>query len=132
MQFSIQESSPSTKEELLPVDKIAQLVGQLSAEHQQQLLDYAQFLVDKYPLQQPVAETSVQTPVDIPRPEEESVVAAIKRLSESYFMIDRSKMLHETAALMSEHVMQGREAQEVIDDVEALFQRYYQKYCGDS
>lgn len=63
----------------------------------------------------------------IPRPEEESVVAAIKRLSESYHMLERSALLTETSSLMTAHVMHGRTADEVIDDLEALFQRHYEE-----
>jgi hypothetical protein len=44
----------------------------------------------------------------MPRPSQESVVAAIKRLSKTYEMLDRGPMLNETSALMSAHVLQGR------------------------
>jgi hypothetical protein len=43
-------------------------------------------------------------------------------------MLDRGPMLHETSALMSAHVLQGRDAAEVIDALEALFGRHYQDY----
>ena len=67
-------------------------------------------------------------PERIPRPKEESVVGAIKRLSHSYFMLDRSAMLNDTSSLMGAHVLQGRPASEVIDELEALFARHYVKY----
>ena len=66
-------------------------------------------------------------PVPLPRPEQESVIGAIKRLSATYPMLDRGKMLHETSALMAQHVMQGREAGEVIDELEIIFSRHYEK-----
>lgn len=66
-----------------------------------------------------------------PRPAEESVVKAIKRLSATYHMLDKSKMLHETSSLMSEHVMQGRPAAEVIDELERIFRRHYEKLRGE-
>jgi len=75
-------------------------------------------------------EKIIERPVFIERPAEESVVAGIKRLSEVYHMVDRSKILHETSALMAEHMMQGRAAAEVIDDVERLFERTYEKQFG--
>lgn len=126
MQFSIKESP--TKGSCDPLTQLTQLIDQIDPDQHHQLIEYAEFLASRYPA--PVEnDTAVAVPLLIPRPTEESVVAAIKRLSASYFMIDRSKMLHETAALMSQHVMQGRAAQEVIDDVELLFQRYYQKLC---
>ena len=66
-------------------------------------------------------------PKEIPRPREESVVAAIRRLSETYYMIDKSVLLSETSGLMSAHIMQGRPAEAVIDELEALFSNHYEK-----
>jgi hypothetical protein len=67
-------------------------------------------------------------PQHIARPSGETVVAAIRRLSKSYEMLDRGPMLNETSALMSAHVLQGRAVEEVIDELEALFARHYQDY----
>jgi len=72
----------------------------------------------------------IERPVFVERPADESVVAGIKRMSEVFHMVDRSKILHETSALMAEHMMQGRAAAEVIDDVERLFERTYEKQFG--
>ena len=66
-------------------------------------------------------------PEPIPRPAQETVVAALKRLSASYFMLDKSTMLNETANLMAAHIMQGREAREVIDELEWIFARQYRR-----
>ncbi len=107
------------------VEQLAALVPQLPSAQQQHLLDFALFLVDRYRVTEPVA-----LPQLLPRPEQESVVGAIKRLSQSFSMVDRSKMLHESAALMSEHLLQGRPAAEVIDDLERLFRRHYQRQTG--
>ena len=71
-------------------------------------------------------------PKAIARPPEESVIAAIKRLSETFYMLDRSDMLNETSTLMSSHVLQGRPAAEVIDDLEVMFQRSYDHYKSNS
>ncbi len=89
------------------------------------LVAFAEFLVERAGTE-PV---DIQ-PKPIPRPEGESVVGAIKRLSETYHMLDRSKMLHETSGLMAQHVMQGREAVEVIDELEIVFSRHYKKQFG--
>lgn len=67
-------------------------------------------------------------PESLPRPHKETVVAAIKRLSRSYHMLDRSRMLNETSALMGAHVINGRPAEEVIDELEGLFARHYAVY----
>lgn len=58
-------------------------------------------------------------------------MAAIKRLAASYPMLDRDLMFDEISGLMSEHVLHGRGANEVIDALEAVFARQYQTYlCG--
>ena len=69
-------------------------------------------------------------PEPIPRPEGETVVAAIKRLSRTYPMLDKGRMLGETSALVAQHVMQGRPAAEVIDELEALFRAHYERMRG--
>lgn len=106
-------------------DRLLEILERLPPEQAQQLLDYAEFLFDKHA----VAEAIV--PVDIERPAEESVVVAIKRLRATYPMLDPAVLLNETYDLMSQHVMQGRAAVEVIDDLEILFRRHYEQRAGD-
>jgi hypothetical protein len=67
-------------------------------------------------------------PDQIPRPAEESVIGAIRRLSRTFHMLDKAPMLHETSALMSAHILQGRPASEVIDDLEVLFSGHYERH----
>ena len=55
------------------------------------------------------------------------MVVAIKRLRATYPMLDPAKLLNETHDLMTQHVMQGRKAAEVIDELEVLFRRYYEQ-----
>jgi hypothetical protein len=103
--------------------RLLRLFRALSENRQVGLLDYAEFLLARVlPEQAPVS----QLPQDIARPAQESVVKAIKRLRETYPMLDRAKLIHETSALMSQHLMHGRKAVEVIDDLEALFARHFQ------
>ena len=66
-----------------------------------------------------------------PRPPEESLIAAIKRLRRVYPMLDPGEMLHETSALMAAHVLQGRDAGEVIDELEVLFVTRYESQHGE-
>lgn len=98
------------------------------------LMAFAEFLVQREAAQDDKEGAAVTAPVEVPkplpRPSRESVVGAIKRLSQTYHMLDRSKMLDETSALMSAHIMQGREAAAVIDDLESLFRNYYETYAG--
>ncbi len=84
------------------------------------LLAFARFLAGRQPRVVEVAE-----PQWIPPVEGESVVAALKRLKASYPMLDASRLLHQSSALLSEHLMQGRERLEVIEELELLFQRHY-------
>ena len=98
----------------------------LAEADQQTLLRFAEFLNG----QEAVPSSTVSVPAepeDIPRPRDETVIAAIKRLRQTYPMINRDTIFHETSALMTQHVMQGREAEEVIDELESLFLKQYQQ-----
>ena len=101
--------------------------NQLGAAQRETLLSFAEFLLHQARVDR-VPPPALAEPNPIPRPESESVVAAIRRLSQTYAMLDRGPMLNETSALMSAHVLQGRAAAEVIDELEGLFARYYQDY----
>lgn len=89
------------------------------------LLDFAEFLISREVVEE--ADKAIPEPNHEARPDKESVVQAIKRLSRVYHMIDRATLLNETSNLMTQHVMQGRAAVEVIDDLEALFAERYHK-----
>ncbi len=104
--------------------QLQQLQGiftQLPPEQQQTLLAFAQFLESRMEKKPPLAAKP------LPRPSNESVIAAIKRLAKSYPMLNKAKMLDETSRLMSEHIMQGRDKVEVIDELEVIFMQHYQK-----
>jgi len=117
----------------LPADQ-QQLLKHYSGLDQAQratLMAFAEFLAHREVQEDDegaVVTAPVEEPKPIPRPSRESVVGAIKRLSQTYHMLDRSKMLDETSALMSAHLLQGREAAAVIDDLESLFRNYYESY----
>lgn len=91
------------------------------------LLAFGEFLASRSAGRRQEASAPLET-VSIPRPQEESVVGAIKRLSRKYYMLDRSTMLNDTSSLMGAHVLQGRPAGEVIDELEDLFARHYAEY----
>lgn len=99
----------------------------LPASRQEGLLDYADYLVERANPEEDAVPTQ---PLDIPRPEKESVVKAIKRLRQTYPMIDRAKILHETSGLMTQHLVHGKTAPEVIDELESLFRRHYEALPG--
>lgn len=91
------------------------------------LLDFAAFLLERYP---PETEVPAE-PLGIPRPRDESVIAAVKRLSATYPMLNKDTMLHETSALVAQHLIQGREASVVIDELESIFLQRYQSLKTD-
>lgn len=70
----------------------------------------------------------IEEPQPIPRPAGESVVKALKRLRETYPMLDPALLLHEASNHMQQHVMQGKPTTAVIDELETLFTRHYEKY----
>lgn len=117
-------------------DEILKLFRSLAAAEQGHLLAFAQFLQSRSGSRLPTAAPSASSnaipePVAIPRPDEESVVKAVKRLAQTYPMLDKSKMLTDTSALVMQHVVQGRDAAEVIDELEIVFQRHYAKLKAD-
>lgn len=96
----------------------------LDDDRQRTLLAFAEFLAARSP---PPAAASPE-PQTIPRPAEESVVKAIRRLMATYPMLDRGNLLNETSSYMTRHVMQGKPAIEVIDELEIVFARHYERY----
>ena len=46
-------------------------------------------------------------------------------------MLDMSDLLGEASEIMSQHILQGRDAANVIDDMENLFMGYYQRYKAE-
>ena len=114
-----------TKRSKDPQKRLVRLYQQLPGEQQAMLLEFAEFLVSRAPQ----APRELSRPVPQPRPEQESVVKAIRRLSATYPMLDKSKMLNQTSSLVAQHVMQGREAKAVIDELEVVFEAHYRKFA---
>jgi hypothetical protein len=112
--------------------KLLKLYAELNSQDQQNLLAFAEFLVRRSETET-ADESETITPLEpksIARPAKESVVKAIKRLSASYYMLERDKMLDDTSTLMMAHVIQGRDAFSVINDLEELFEQHYQRYLS--
>jgi hypothetical protein len=89
---------------------------------------FAEFLKQRSTIQQQSKPQQLQLPGNMERPQQESVVAAIRRLSNCYPMLEKEMLLHETSDLMSSHILKGRAATEVIDDLEELFSTRYDAY----
>jgi hypothetical protein len=107
-------------------------------------LRFAEFLAGyedtaaKIAEQEPVvSETTKQTSTDIPqpenivRPEQERVVDALKRLSATYPMLDKKSLLDKASELVAQHVMFGKPAKAVIDEIEEMFSKAYSKFLDD-
>ena len=107
--------------------KLLSIFSDLDDNDQNSVMSFAQFLLEK--ARQDGRLVVEEEPLVIPRPTEERVVAAIKRLSAAFPMIKKDTMLNETASLMTEHMIQGRAAVEVIDELEVLFQVRYEEHC---
>ena len=106
--------------------RLLKLFRSLEATDRDTLVAFGEFLSGRTtPEPQP---DTVLEPEPLARPQRETVVAAIKRLRRTYHMLDHGELLNETSFLMSSHVLQGRAASEVIDELEALFARYYAAY----
>ena len=107
--------------------KCVNILADLDDTDQHSVLSFAEFLLAKAKEEGRFVLVQ-QQPVNIPRPEEERVVAAIKRLSETYPMIKKNTLLDETSTLMSAHILKGRAAVDIIDDLEVLFAKHYKQF----
>ncbi|WP_020395271.1 hypothetical protein [Thiolinea disciformis] len=106
--------------------KLRQLFRSLGQADQETLIRFAEFLAASPATVTP--DSTLQVPENLPRPAEESVVKAIKRLRQTYPMLNADKLLQPTSDLMSAHVIKGQAASDVIDALEALFSQHYQQY----
>lgn len=91
-------------------------------------MDYAHYLDHLSSSDEQGKEEEKLQPLETSRPDKENVVNAIKRLRASYFMLNTDDLLNETSSLMAQFMIQGRAAEEVIDDLEKVFDDFYQKY----
>lgn len=117
-------------------ERLAEIVQRLPASRAEALLEYAEFLLLRHSsastVETPDAKSAkIPLPLDIPRPAEETVVKAVKRLRATYPMLDARKLLNQTSELMTQHVIQGREKTEVIEELEVLFRSHYTRWVGD-
>lgn len=106
--------------------KLIKLYKSLDASNKEAFLAFGEFLQSRASnLSTNDSDDAVSKPVDIPRPEEESVIKAIKRLSATYPMVDKENILHPISDLMTSHMISGRAAPDVIDDLQEVFFNEY-------
>lgn len=117
------KSRPSGRESTL--NSLADLAAGLPDEALISLLEFADFLAQKYPAVDTAADLEV---VPIERPDRETVIAAIRRLAKTYPMLDRDILFQQTSRAMSDHVLQAVPDHESIDRLEAVFRQEYEAY----
>ena len=102
----------------------------LGPDGQATLLAFAEFLCQRgaSTVDPPRTErVEIPDPVPIVRPEQESVVAGLKRLSQTYPMLSKTEMLTATSDLVARSIMQGTDPAHVIDQLEEIFRERYQR-----
>jgi len=104
--------------------------ARLGPDGQAALLAFAEFLCQRSAstVNPPRAErVEIPEPVPMDRPERESVVAGLKRLSQTYPMLSKTEMLSATSDLVARNIMLGTDAAQVIDQLEDIFREHYRK-----
>jgi hypothetical protein len=109
--------------------KALKLLRALGEEQRQTVVAFMEFLSVR---EEKSATSELAQPVAIARPAQESVIKAIKRLRATYPMLDQNKLFGATSQQMTEHLMHGKPAGKVIDELEELFAQSYQLYLGNT
>lgn len=104
--------------------KLLQIFEQLAPEQQDRLIEFAEFLAVNDGGRD---DASAVEPRTIPRPTDETVAMAIRRLVNTYPMLDRRRLMAEASQSLAEHALRGRTAHEVIDELEVVFATHYRR-----
>lgn len=115
--------------QVLPQDQreLLALYAKLSEADKRNLTSFGRFLVSQRQAEPEAGavEPVSKEPLPIPRPVNETVIKAIRRLSETYPMLEKKHLIDDTSVLMSAHVLQGKPAEHVINELELLFEERY-------
>jgi hypothetical protein len=106
-----------------PEARLVELYGRLDERDGTMLLEFAEFLAARAA---PAASARVLTL----RPGHETVLQAVRRLNGSYPMLDRARLLRPVGDLLSQHLVDGRDAIVVIDELEALYAAAFRDLAG--
>jgi len=109
-------------------DRLRRIHAGLDDEGRRTLLAFAEFLAARNAVTEPAPP---QAPTLQPRAPDESVVAALKRLRSSYPMLAAAPLLDAASQAMTRHMLQGRPAKEVIDELEEMFAAAYSGHVAD-
>lgn len=101
--------------------EILNLFKSLSEEDKTSIKSYLEFLSQKTIKK---AETPA-TPLNIPRPENETVVGAIKRLKKTYPMLESTKLLNHASEILTSHLLKGKKKEDAIVELEEYFQKSF-------
>lgn len=116
----------------MPVDdnqkRLIDIWQNLPTQQAAQLLEFADFLQQRHA----TVISEIAEPLDIPRPEKESVPSALKRLTKTYPMLSSRLLLDDASKFMTQHLMEGRPSNEVIDDIEVMFRQHYENLINDN
>lgn len=115
--------------------QLLKLYSSLDKKNKHALIEFAEFLSErskKGSQSNDEASEVITEPLNIPRPKEESVIKAIKRLRATYPMVEEETVLHPISDLMTAHMIQGKESKSVIDELEILFQNEFVKTQNNS
>lgn len=104
------------------LDQLQNISETLPDQALKMLSEFAQFLAHKNPPHAVVT----QKYQSIPRPDEENIIEAIKRLSKTYPMLDKKVLFQFTSEAMSAHVMQNIPTSDSIDQLEKMFREQYE------
>ena len=107
--------------------ELIDLYEAMDDERKRSLCDFADFL---YAKAGPVVK-EIPPPEDVPRPEQETVVGAVKRLKTKYHMVESMTVFSAASSLMTDHMVKGRDVAEVIDEMEVLFEEAYKNLLQD-
>jgi hypothetical protein len=104
---------------------LCKIYKRLDASNQHTLMRFANFLAAQQVDESQSDQAVDLQRVDIPRPKQESVIKAIRRLSATYPMLETDRMFDNISSLMTAHIMTGRSAESVIDELQEMFAQQY-------
>jgi hypothetical protein len=107
---------------------LVDLYDAMDDERKKSLCDFADFL---YAQADPISKI-IPPPEESARPDKETVVGAVKRLKAQYHMVESMGVFSAASALMTDHMVKGRDVIEVIDEMELLFEGAYKELLEKS
>ena len=119
------EMTKSTEQQLLEIYRM------LGPGDQATLQAFAEFLRQRVRSTRdapPAVSAEIPEPTAIARPPRESVVAGLKRLSQTYPMLSKTEMLNATSERVARHIMSGDDSAAVIDELEDIFREHYRRF----